>query len=30
MYAIKFIIKEENNYLRELSEVFKFRVDQWA
>ena len=28
MYAIKFIIKEENNYLRELSEVFKFRVDQ--
>jgi hypothetical protein len=28
MYAIKFIIKEENNYLKELSEVFKFRVDQ--
>lgn len=28
MYAIKFIIKEENNYLKELDEVFKFRVDQ--
>lgn len=28
MYALKFIIKEENNYLRELDEVFKFRVDQ--
>jgi hypothetical protein len=28
MYAIKFIIKEENNYLKEIDEVFKFRVDQ--
>ena len=28
MYAIKFIIKEENNYLKELDEVYKFRVDQ--
>lgn len=28
MYAIKFVIKEENNYLKELDEVFKFRVDQ--
>jgi hypothetical protein len=30
MYALKFIIKEENNYLKELDEIFKFRVDQWA
>lgn len=28
MYAIKFTIKEENNYLKELDEVYKFRVDQ--
>ena len=28
MYALKFIVKEENNYLKELDEVFKFRVDQ--
>ena len=28
MYAIKFVIKEENNYLKETDEVFKFRVDQ--
>jgi hypothetical protein len=30
MYALKFIVKEENNYLKELDEIFKFRVDQWA
>jgi hypothetical protein len=28
MYALKFIVKEENNYLKELDEIFKFRVDQ--